>query len=342
MTKKIKVGNLYIGGGAPVTIQSMCNTKTDDVEATVNQIIGLENAGCDIVRVTVNNERAAAALKSIKSRIHIPLVADIHFDYKLAVAAADNGADKIRINPGNIGGEDKVRYLANYLNERNLPIRIGVNEGSLDKRFKKLKPAEALVKSAAHEIDILEKAGFYNTVVSIKSSNVLTTVAASEKFAETFDYPLHIGVTEAGGLTRGLIKNSAALGALLINGIGDTVRISLSADPLEEVKAADMLLTSLGLRNGSEVIACPTCGRTEIPVAEIAEKTENMLSGVKGLKVAVMGCVVNGVGEGEKADFGVAGGKEKSVIFEKGIITKTIDNSLIFDELKTLIDKYKV
>ncbi len=341
MTKSIKVGNIFIGGGAPITVQSMCNTKTADVESTVNQIIALEKAGCDIVRFAVNSTEDAKAIKDIKKAVHIPLVADIQYDYKLAVASAENGIDKVRINPGNIGDESKVRYLADVLKERNIPIRIGVNEGSLEKDLRGMNPSDALVKSATRHIEILEKAGFFDIVVSLKSSDVRTSVESARKFSKTFDYPLHLGVTEAGTYERGIIKNTAGLSPLLLDGIGDTIRISLATDPVEEVIAGRMLLKSLGLNNDSEVIACPTCARTEIPLFELATKVEKMLSGTQGLKVAVMGCVVNGVGEGEKADFGIAGGKEKSVIFEKGKITKTIDNSMIFDEINALIAKYK-
>lgn len=340
-TRKIKVGDRYIGGGAPITVQSMCDTRTDDVKATVEQILRLEKEGCDIIRVAVNTEEAAAALKSIVREIHIPLVADIHYDWKLAKLAAENGAAKVRINPGNIGSDDKVEYLASLFNEMEIPIRIGVNEGSLDKEFRGLPIVDALVKSAEKDIRILEKAHFYNTIVSIKSSNVVNTVNACKLFAEKFDYPQHIGITEAGVLKRGLIKNSAGIGALLLDGVGDTIRYSLSAKPEEEVKAGIVLLTSLGLRRGCEVIACPTCGRTEIPVKELAEEVELLATGLNDVKIAVMGCVVNGVGEAGNADFGVAGGKEKSVIFENGEIIKTVPNSQILPELKRLIEKYK-
>lgn len=340
-TKKINIKNLYIGGDAPVTVQSMCNTKTEDVGATVAQILRLEALGCDIVRVTVNNEKAAYAVKSIVREIHIPLVADIHFDWKLAKLAAENGADKIRINPGNIGAEQNVRFLAALLNERNIPIRIGVNEGSLEKGLKMFNPADALVKSAENSIRILEKANFYNTVVSIKSSNVVTTFTACTEFAKKFDYPQHIGVTEAGTLKRGLIKNSAGIGALLLNGVGDTVRVSLSASPEEEVIAGNALLASLGLKKGCEVIACPTCGRTEIPVSELADEVEKLLGANDNLKIAVMGCVVNGIGEAGNADFGVAGGRDRSAIFENGEIIKYVENSDILSELKIMIEKHK-
>lgn len=340
-TRKIKIKNTFIGGDAPISVQSMCNTKTEDVAATVAQILRLEELGCDIVRVTVNNERAAEAIKSIVGEIHIPLVADIHYDAKLAKLAAENGADKIRINPGNIGSEDKVKYLAEFLNERNIPIRIGVNEGSLEKGLKGLNRVEALVKSAENSIAILEKADFYNTVVSIKSSDVATTVAACEAFAERFDYPQHIGVTEAGTLKRGLIKNSIGIGALLLKGIGNTIRVSLSTKPEEEVVAGNMLLTSLGLKKGAEVIACPTCGRTEISVSALADEIEGALRGGDNMKIAVMGCVVNGVGEAGNADFGVAGGRDRSAIFENGEIIKYVENQDILLEIKALIEKHR-
>lgn len=341
MTRKIKVGKIYIGGGAPVSVQSMCNTKTADVDGTIKQIIALSDAGCDVVRFAVNSLSDAKAIKEIKNATDVPLVADIQYDYKLAVAAAENGIDKVRINPGNIGDESKVRYLADVLKERDIPIRIGVNEGSLEKDLKNINPSDALVESAKRHIKILEDAGFFNIIASLKSSSVGTSIAAAKKFAKSFDYPLHLGATEAGTFERGIIKNTAVISSLLSEGIGDTIRVSLTADPVEEVIAGRMILNSLGLNDDSEVISCPTCARTDIPLFDIATRVEKMLVGTKGLKVAVMGCVVNGVGEGEKADFGVAGGKEKSVIFEKGKITKTVDNSAIFDEISALIAKYK-
>ena len=340
-TEKIKIKNIYIGGGAPVTVQSMCNTKTEDIDATVAQINALQALGCDIIRVAVNTEKAAVAVKHIVAQTELPLVADIQYDWRLAKAAAENGAHKIRINPGNIGSEDKVRYLADILNEREIPIRIGVNEGSLDKEFKGINAADALIKSAEKHIRILENASFYNTIVSIKSSNVPTMAEACKRFAEKYNYPQHLGVTEAGTLKRGLVKNSAGIGALLLQGIGDTIRISLAASPEEEIIAGKMLLTALGLKKGSEVIACPTCARTEIPVFKLADETEKLLANTDGLRVAVMGCAVNGIGEAGNADFGIAGGKERSVIFEKGEIIKTVENERLFDELKQLIDKYR-
>lgn len=341
MTRKIKVGNIFIGGDAPITVQSMCNTDTADVNATVGQIIALENAGCDIVRVAVNGKEAAKALSEIKKRTHIPVVADIQYDYKLAVAAVENGADKVRINPGNIGDRSKVKYLADFLKERGVPVRIGVNAGSIEKDLKQKPVAEALTISAERHIAMLENAGFYEIVVSLKSSDVRTSVAAARAFSAKFDYPLHIGVTEAGTYQRGLIKNVAGIAPLLLDGIGDTIRISLTADPVEEVRAGRMLLKSLGLNDDSEVVSCPTCARTSIPVSKIAEEAEKLLAGTKGLKVAVMGCVVNGIGESENADFGVAGGIGKSAVFENGKITKTVENNEITDEIKSLIEKYK-
>lgn len=337
-TRRITVGNVPLGGGAPVAIQSMCDTPTEDVRATVSQIKRLEEAGCEIVRVTVNTAAAALALRDIKRETRIPVVADVHYDWKLAIAAAENGADKIRINPGNIGGRDRVRYLADFLKERGLPVRVGVNEGSLEKDLRASDPADALVESALREIRILEDAGFYDTVVSLKSSDVLTAVRACRKFSSLADYPLHIGATEAGTLRRGLVKNAAVCGILLSEGIGDTVRFSLSSDPAEEVRAADMLLTALGLRGGCQVTACPACGRAGIPVHEIAEETERLLIGKKGLRISVTGCAVNGPGEAAKADLGIAGGREKSALYLNGKFTKTIENKDVLAEIKSFID----
>lgn len=338
MTRKVMVGNLYIGGDAKITVQSMCNTPTEDVSQTVAQILALENAGCDIVRVSVPTERAAKAVGDIVKEIHIPLVADIHFDYKLALAAAENGAAKIRLNPGNIGSADKVKYVADFLNERQIPIRIGVNEGSLEKEFNHLPRVEALVQSALKHVGILEKANFYNTIVSIKSSSVQNTVLANRMLSSLTDYPLHLGVTEAGGTRRGLIKNAAGLSPLLLDGIGNTIRISLADNPVEEVYAGRVLLKSLRLGTGVEIIACPTCARTAIPVAEYAERLEKLTASVrKDLKIAVMGCVVNGVGEAGDADFGVIGGKDKSAIYRRGRLIETVDNERIFDSLLKLL-----
>lgn len=319
----------------------MCNTQTDNVEETVAQILSLESLGCDIVRVTANTEKAAASIKDIVKQIHIPLVADIHFDYKLAIASAENGASKIRINPGNIGGKQKVKYVADFLLERKIPIRIGVNEGSLDKSLSHLPRVDALVQSALDNVSILENVGFYDIIVSIKSSSVKNTVEANRKFSKVCDCPLHIGVTEAGTTKRGIIKNSVGIGALLLDGIGNTVRVSLADKPEEEIIAAKMLLKSLELRNGVEIIACPTCGRTNINVIDFAERLEKMTCNFQqNIKIAVMGCIVNGVGEAGDADFGVAGGKERSAIFRNGKVIKTVENSLIFEELNNILKEY--
>ncbi|MEG1613483.1 MAG: flavodoxin-dependent (E)-4-hydroxy-3-methylbut-2-enyl-diphosphate synthase [Clostridia bacterium] len=339
-TREIKVKNIAIGGNSPITVQSMCNTLTEDVSATIKQILELESVGCDIVRVSVNNERAGLALNEIVKGIHIPLVADIHFDYKLAILSAENGASKIRINPGNIGGEQKVKYVADFLREREIPIRIGVNEGSLESEFNHLPRVDALVKSALKHITILEKANFYNTIVSIKSSNIKNMVNANKLFSEVSDYPLHIGVTEAGTFERGIIKNSVGIGALLLNGIGNTIRVSLADEPTKEVIAGKILLTSLGLKKGVEVIACPTCARTNIPVAELANKVEKLTASLDlPLKIAVMGCVVNGIGEAGDADFGVAGGVGHSILFKNGKKIKVIENDKIMAELEAMINE---
>lgn len=340
-TRQIHVGNTTIGGDSCVSIQSMCNTKTDKVEETVAQILSLESLGCDIVRVTANTTEAATAIKNIVKQIHIPLVADIHFDYKLALLSAENGASKIRINPGNIGGVEKVKYVADFLKERKIPIRIGVNEGSLDKSLSHLPRVDALVQSALDNVSALENVGFYDIVVSIKSSSVKNTVEANKKFSAVCDCPLHIGVTEAGTYKRGIIKNSVGIGALLLDGIGDTVRVSLADKPEEEVIAAKMLLKSLELKKGVEIIACPTCGRTNIDVIEFADKLERLTANInKNIKIAVMGCIVNGVGESGDADFGVAGGKERSAIFKDGNVIKTVDNCNILCELEGLLKEF--
>ena len=320
MTRKIKVGNVYIGGGAPISVQSMCNTKTADVENTIKQIISLQNAGCDIVRFAVNSASDAAAIKEIKNATDIPLVADIQYDYKLAVLSAEKGIDKVRINPGNIGDERKVRYLADVLKERNIPIRIGVNTGSLEKDLKNLNPADALVESAKRHIKILENAGFFDIIVSLKSSDVRTSVAAARRFSKEFDYPLHLGVTEAGTFERGIIKNTAGLSPLLLDGIGDTIRVSLTDDPVQEVYAARDILKAAGLRrDGVNIISCPTCGRTRIDLIGLVNRVDEALKNCeKPITVAVMGCVVNGPGEAREADIGIAGGDGWGMIFEKG------------------------
>lgn len=323
MTKKIMVGAVPVGGGAPVSIQSMCSTKTDDVSATVDQILRLEEAGCEIVRVAVPDMAAARAVGPIRSRIHIPLVADIHFDYKLALECVTQGIDKIRINPGNIGGDDHVRAVANACSAKNIPIRIGVNAGSLEKELLAKYGAptpEALVESAMAHVRLLEKHDFNNIVISIKSSHVPTMLAAYRLLSAQCDYPLHVGVTEAGTLRMGLLKSGMGIGGLLLEGIGDTLRVSLTDEPEQEVRAGFDLLRAAGHTvPGAEIISCPTCGRTNIPVAAIAREVEERLAGYpKPIKVAVMGCVVNGPGEAREADIGIAGGRDEALLFIKG------------------------
>lgn len=341
MSRAVKVKNLIIGGGAPISVQSMCNTVTANVAETAAQIRAMTAAGCDIARLAVKNAADAAAICDIVKETEIPIVADIHFDYKLAIAAAEGGIHKVRINPGNIGCEDNVKQLAEVLGSRNIPVRVGVNSGSIEKEFLHLNKVDALVNSTLKHVSILEKVGFYNTVVSIKASDVVTTVAANRKFRSVSDCPLHLGVTEAGTLERGLIKSSAGIGALLIDGIGDTVRVSLTGGVEDEVFAGRYLLNCLGLRaDMPEIVACPTCGRTEIPVERLAREVEEATKRLnKPIKIAVMGCVVNGLGEGADADVGVAGGKDKSVIFRKGQKIKTVDNCDILKELLALINE---
>lgn len=341
MKRQVKVGKVLIGGGAPVSVQSMLNVKTSDVRAALPQIQKLEKAGCDIVRLAVRDERDAAAFSDLKKETNVPLVADIHFDYRLAIAAAKAGADKIRINPGNIGDDEKVGILADFLGERNVPIRIGVNGGSLDKKFSGLEMADAMAESAMYHASLLEKFGFKDIVISAKSSSVRDMIAAYEKLNEICDYPLHLGVTEAGTLRRSLVKSSVGIGSLLLKGIGDTIRVSVTGDPTEEAVAANYLLKSLGLRGGVDVVSCPTCGRTEIEVEKLSEAVEKLAAGYdKNLTVAVMGCVVNGIGEGKHADFGVAGGKDKSVIFRNGEKYKVVSNDEILSELEKLFREY--
>ena len=323
MTRQIHVGNVPIGGGAPVAIQSMLNTKTTDVEASLEQIRKLEQAGCQIVRLAVPNMEAAEAFGKICAASPLPLVADIHFDYRLAIAAAQGGAAKIRINPGNIGGEDRVEAVVRACKERNIPIRIGVNGGSLDKKLLEKyghPTAEALVESAFEHIALLEKFDFYDTCVSMKSSTVPTMVAAARLFRERCDYPLHIGVTETGPVRMGLMKSAMGIGALLLDGIGDTIRVSLTDDPVEEVYAAKDILKAAGLRKeGVNIISCPTCGRTNIDLIGLVNQVEQALKNCeKPITVAVMGCIVNGPGEAREADIGIAGGDGCGMLFEKG------------------------
>ena len=344
MTRQILVGGVPVGGGAPVTIQSMTNTRTDDVTATVNQILRLEEAGCQIIRVAVPDMAAAKAVGAIKARIHIPLVVDIHFDYKLALACVEEGCDAVRINPGNIGGEDRVKAVAEACKARNLPIRIGVNGGSLEKpllaKHGGVTP-EALVESAFGHIALLEQYDFHDICVSLKSSSVVTTMAAYKLMSGKSDYPLHLGVTETGTTRMGTIKSAIGIGGLLALGIGDTLRVSLSADPVEEVYAAKDILKALGMAaNEPNLVSCPTCGRTRIDLIDLAHQVEDRLKEVhKPITVAVMGCVVNGPGEAAAADVGIAGGQGEGLLFRKGEIVKKVPQEQLVDELFKMIDE---
>ncbi len=338
-TKKVRIGDIWIGGGNPVAIQSMTNTKTEDVKATVNQILRLEKAGCEIVRCAAPTMEAAEALGEIKRQIHIPLVADIHFDYRLAIAAIEHGVDKIRINPGNIGDGDKLRAVVEKAKEYEIPIRVGVNSGSLEKHLVEKYggvTAEGLVESAFDKIHMIEAFGYDNLVVSIKSSDVLMCVKAHELLAEECAYPLHVGITEAGTLLSGNIKSSVGLGIILHQGIGDTIRVSLTGDPAEEIKSAKLILKTLGLRKGGiEVVSCPTCGRTKIDLIGLANQVETMVADIPlDIKVAVMGCVVNGPGEAREADIGIAGGDGKGMIMKKGQVIKTVKEEELLTELR--------
>ena len=313
MTKTVKIGNRIIGGGNPILIQSMTNTKTENVEATAAQINQLTAAGCDIIRCAVPTMDAAKALKEIKKQVQIPVVADIHFDYRLAIAAMENGADKIRINPGNIGSAERVKAVVDVAKERNIPIRVGVNSGSLEKNLVEKYhgvTAEGLVESALDKVKLIEDMGYDNLVISIKSSDVMMCVKAHELITSQTDHPLHVGITEAGTIISGNIKSAIGLGLILHQGIGDTIRVSLTGDPLEEIKSAKLILKTLGLRKGGvEVVSCPTCGRTQINLIQLANQVENMVADIPlDIKVAVMGCVVNGPGEAKEADIGIAGG----------------------------------
>lgn len=339
-TKEIKIGNRVIGGGNPILIQSMTNTKTEDVAATVAQILALEEAGCEIIRCAVPTVKAAAAVKEIKKQIHIPLVADIHFDYRLAIAAMENGADKIRINPGNIGSEERVRAVIEKAKEYDVPIRVGVNSGSLEKELVEKYhgvTAEGLVESALDKVQMIEQMGYDKLVISIKSSDVMMCVKAHELLAPQTNYPLHVGITEAGTITAGNIKSSIGLALILNQGIGDTIRVSLTGDPVEEVKSAKLILRTLGLRKGGiEVVSCPTCGRTQIDLIGLANQVETMVSGFDhlNLKVAVMGCVVNGPGEAKEADIGIAGGVGVGVLMKHGEIIKKLPEDQLLNALK--------
>lgn len=343
-TKVIKIGNRVMGGGNPVLIQSMCNTKTEDVKATVEQIHRLEQAGCDIIRVAVPTMEAAAAMADIKKQIHIPLVADIHFDYRLAIAAMDNGADKIRINPGNIGDHHKVKAVVDRAREYGVPIRVGVNSGSLEKPLLEKYggvTAEGIVESALDQVRIIEDMGYDNLVISIKSSDVLMCVKAHELIAEKTSYPLHVGITESGTLMSGNIKSSIGLGIILHEGIGDTIRVSLTGDPVEEIKSAKLILRTLGLRKGGiEVVSCPTCGRTRIDLIGLADQVETMAAAYDDLnvKVAVMGCVVNGPGEAREADIGIAGGVGEGLLIRRGEIIRKVPEAELLSALQTELE----
>ncbi len=338
-TKVIKIGDRCIGGGNSILIQSMTNTRTEDVEATVQQILELEAAGCEIVRCTVPTEEAAKAIAEIKKQIHIPLVADIHFDYRMAILAMENGADKIRINPGNIGGEDRLKAVVAVAKERNIPIRVGVNSGSLEKELVEKYngvTADGIVESALDKVRMIEDCGYENIVISIKSSDVLMCVDAHEKIVALTDYPLHVGITEAGTLYSGNIKSSIGLGLILRQGIGDTIRVSLTGHPVEEIKTAKLILRTLGLRKGGiEVVSCPTCGRTKIDLIGLANQVETMVAEFPlDIKVAVMGCVVNGPGEAKEADIGIAGGIGEGLLIKKGEIIRKIPEDKLLEELR--------
>ncbi|MCR4903745.1 MAG: flavodoxin-dependent (E)-4-hydroxy-3-methylbut-2-enyl-diphosphate synthase [Butyrivibrio sp.] len=345
-TKVIHIGNKVIGGGNPIMIQSMTNTRTEDVKATVDQILKLEAAGCDIIRCTVPTQEAAEAVKEIKKQIHIPLVADIHFDYKMAIAAMENGADKIRINPGNIGSKEKIAAVVNCARERNIPIRVGVNSGSLEKELVEKYggvTAEGLCESALDKVHIIEDMGYDNLVISIKSSNVMLCVKAHEVLAKQTNYPLHVGITEAGTLYGGNIKSSVGLGIILNEGIGDTIRVSLSGDPCEEIKTAKTILRTLGLRKGGiEVVSCPTCGRTKIDLIGLANRVETMVQQYENLdiKVAVMGCAVNGPGEAKEADLGIAGGVGEGLLIKHGEVVRKVKEEEFVDTLKYELDHW--
>ena len=344
-TKVIQIGDRKIGGGNPIAIQSMTNTKTEDVKATVEQILRLERAGCEMIRCTVPTLEAAAAIREIKKQIHIPLVADIHFDYRMALAAIENGADKIRINPGNIGNPERVKAVVDAAKERNIPIRVGVNSGSLEKPLVEKYggvTAEGIVESALDKVHMIEDLGYDNLVISIKSSDVLMCVKAHELLAGRTVYPLHVGITESGTVNSGNIKSSIGLSLILSQGIGDTIRVSLTGDPVEEIKSAKLILRTLGLRKGGiEVVSCPTCGRTQINLIDLATKVEKMVEDYPlDIKVAVMGCVVNGPGEAKEADLGVAGGIGEGLLIKHGEIVKKLPEDQLLPALKEELDHW--
>lgn len=344
-TKVVQIGAAAIGGEYPIAIQSMANTKTENIEATVAQILKLEAAGCDIIRVAVPTMEAAEAIEKIKQQIHIPLVADIHFDYRLALAAMEHGVDKIRINPGNIGDIDRVKAVVDAAKERKIPIRVGVNSGSLEKHLVEKYngvTAEGIVESALDKVKIIEDLGYDNLVISIKSSDVLMCIKAHELIAQKTRYPLHVGITESGTVFSGNIKSAIGLGNILYQGIGNTIRVSLTGDPVEEIKSAKLILKTLGLRKGGiEVVSCPTCGRTQIDLIGLAQKVEDMVKDIDmDLKVAVMGCVVNGPGEAKEADLGIAGGKGEGLLIKKGEIIKKLPEQELLAALREEILNY--
>lgn len=345
-TREVKIKDRVIGGDHPILIQSMTNTRTQDVEATVAQILALEAAGCEIIRCTVPNQEAAQALEQIRRRIHIPLVADIHFDYKMAIAAMEHGADKIRINPGNIGGKERIRAVVDCAKERGIPIRVGVNSGSLERdllvKYGGV-TADGLVESALDKAAIIEDMGYDNLVISIKSSDVMTCVAAHEKIRDRTDHPLHVGITEAGTITSGNIKSALGLGLILGQGIGDTIRVSLTGDPIEEISSAKMILRTLGLRRGGiEVVSCPTCGRTQIDLISLANEVEALVTQYPlEIKVAVMGCAVNGPGEAREADLGVAGGNGEGLLMRHGQIIRKVAEEELLDALRDELEHWE-
>lgn len=345
-TKVISIGGCCIGGKNPIAIQSMCNTKTEDVKSTVAQILALEEAGCDIIRVAVPTMEAAEAIKAIKKQIHIPLVGDIHFDYRLAIAAMENGVDKIRINPGNIGSADRVKAVVDMAKAHHVPIRVGVNSGSLEKplieKYGGHVTAEGIVESALDKVRMIEDYDYDQMVISIKSSDVMMCIKAHELIARQTDYPLHVGITESGTLISGNIKSAVGLGIMLNEGIGNTIRVSLTGNPVEEIKSAKLILRTLGLRKGGiEVVSCPTCGRTQIDLIGLANQVENMVQGYDlDLKVAVMGCMVNGPGESKEADLGIAGGKGEGLLIRKGEIVKKVPESELLAALKDTLDNW--
>lgn len=345
-TKVIHIGNRVIGGGNPILIQSMTNTRTEDVKKTVEQILALQNAGCEIVRCTIPTLEAAKAIAEIKKEVSIPIVGDIHFDYKMAIAAMENGVDKIRINPGNIGGIENVKAVVDVAREKNIPIRVGVNSGSLEKNLVEKYngvTAEGIVESALDKVKMIEDLGYDNLVISIKSSDVLMCVKAHELLVNHTNYPLHVGITESGTLTSGNIKSALGLGLILNQGIGDTIRVSLTGDPVEEIKSAKLILRTLGLRKGGiEVVSCPTCGRTKIDLIGLANEVEKMVANYDlNIKVAVMGCVVNGPGEAKEADIGIAGGIGEGLLIKKGEIIKKVPEQELLATLKYELDNWK-